>query len=146
MILFDNMYYLLYGYFKRTNSGKWGYKGTALSIASLNVAFSFLLLIGIIKIVYYFTLIELSSSVLPQQKNEFWLDNDIITFVIATVIFILMEIRYNYIMTYDKINEIKNHMKYKKRKILDDLTILYLIIIPFLMYFVGDFTNNLFNI
>lgn len=145
MILFDNMYYLLYGYFERTNSGKWGYKGTALSIASLNVAFSFLLLIGIIKIVYYITLIELSSSVLPQQKNEFWLDNDIITFVIATVIFILMEIRYNYIMTYDKINEIKNHMKYKKRKILDDLTILYLIIIPFLMYFVGDFTNNLFN-
>ncbi len=104
-----------------------------------------MLLIGIIKIVYYITLIELSSSVLPQQKNEFWLDNDIITFVIATVIFILMEIRYNYIMTYDKINEIKNHMKYKKRKILDDLTILYLIIIPFLMYFVGDFTNNLFN-
>lgn len=139
------MYYLLYSYFKRTNSGKWGYKATALSIASLSIASSVLLVTGVIKIVYHITLIELSTSLMPKQKNDIWWDNDIISFGIATIIFILMEIRYNYIMTYDKINEIKNHMKYKKRKILDDLTILYLILIPFLLYFVGDLVNNLTN-
>jgi|GEM_PF-6947506 len=145
MIIFDNMYYLLYTYFKRTNSGKWGYKGTALSIASLYFAFSILLLLVLIKIFYYFTLADLSTTTPQLQKNEFWWYNDLFFYVVATITFVVMEIRYKYFMKYEIIHEIKSNMQFRKRRILDDLTIIYLIIVPFLAYLIADFANELYQ-
>ena len=144
MILFDNMYYLLYGYFHRTNSGKWGYKATSIILVSAYLFFSCLILLWLIKIAYYFIVISNSipSDIYPNKY--FWWDNKIIIYGLGVVINIFIDLRYYYFKNYNEIQEIKNEMNLQKREILDILTIAYLVTAPLLMAFVGNFVNNLY--
>lgn len=143
MILFDNMYYLLYGYFKRTNSGKWGYRATAIMLAADYMFFSIINFLLIIKIGNSFLQHNDLQSLSYVLNNIMWWENKIVFITLALLTYVASSIRYSYFRKYDKIHEIKNNMRFRKRRVLDDLTILYLIIAPFLMYFLVDFANNL---
>jgi hypothetical protein len=145
MILFDNLYFITYTYFKRTNFGKWGPKSTAIILTSYYLFFSIVIFFTTVKVGNYYinTINELSISIL--SKKYFWWENETILVFTSILSYILLSIRYCYFMKYDQIHEIKNNMRFRKRRVIDDLTILYLIIAPFLMYFLVDFANELYK-
>ena len=143
MILFDNMYYLLYDYFKRTNSGKWGYRATAIMLAANYMFFSIINFLLILKIGNSFFQpndLHIFSNVLNKVS---WWENKTVLVIIAVLTYFALNIRYSYFKKFEEIHDIKNSMNFRKRRVLDDLTIIYLIIVPFLMYFLADFVNNL---
>lgn len=138
------MYYLLYGYFKRTNSGKWGYRATAIMLAANYMFFTIIIFLLIIKIGIYFLNYKDLQSLSYVLNSLMWWDNKIVFATLALLTYVASNIRYSYFRKYDQIHEIKNNLKIGKRKTLDDLTIIYLITAPILLFFLADITNDLY--
>lgn len=144
MILFDNMYYLLYNYFKRTNSGKWGYRATAIMLAANYMFFTIIVFLLSIKIGNYFFQGKDLQTLSYVLNNSMWWENKIVFVILSLITCIVSSIRYTYFKKYDQIHEIRNNLKIGKRKVLDDLTIIYLITAPILIFFLADITNDLY--
>ncbi len=139
------MYYLLYSYFKRNNSGKWGYRATAIMLAADYIFISIIVFLLSIKIGNYFFQHKDLQSMTYVLNNFMWWDNKIVFIILSLVTYIVSSIRYSYFRNYDQIHEIRNSLKEGKRKILDDLTIIYLITAPILLFFLADITNDLYK-
>ena len=97
-----------------------------------------------IKIGNYFFQHKDLQSMTYVLNNFMWWDNKIVFIILSLVTYIVSSIRYSYFRNYDQIHEIRNSLKEGKRKILDDLTIIYLITAPILLFFLADITNDLF--
>jgi hypothetical protein len=145
MLLFDNIYYLLYTYFKRTNFGKWGYKSTAIIATSFYLFFSIIIFFSSIKVGCYFFKIKNELSTFALSNKCFWWGNETILIATSIMSYFVLSIRYCNFRKYEQIHENKCNMQFRKRKLLDDLTILFLIISPFLMYFLLDFTKIIYS-
>lgn len=138
------MYYLLYNYFKRTNSGKWGYRATAIMLAANYMFFTIIVFLLSIKIGNYFFQGKDLQTLSYVLNNSMWWENKIVFVILSLITCIVSSIRYTYFKKYDQIHEIRNNLKIGKRKVLDDLTIIYLITAPILIFFLADITNDLY--
>ena len=136
MILFDNIYYLLYNYFKRTNLGTFGYKLTSISLTSLYI-YTFVCLFYFLMKAVYLIIIDASNTVIVQNIPFYLVNKDI--FVLGSIIcFIFSNIRYFTLTNIDEIYERINNMDIKKRERLNLLTVMYMVASPFLLFFMAD--------
>jgi len=144
MILFDNIYYLLYNYFKRTNSGTFGYKLTSISLTSLYIYTFVCLFYSLINIIYYLFFIETSNAIIVQDWLSLLAHKDV--FIVGSIIcFIYSNVRY---FTFKNINEIyekKNNMNMNKKERLDVLTVTYMVSSPFLLYVLVNYVKDIYR-
>ncbi len=144
MILFDNIYYLLYNYFLRTNSGRYGYKFTSISITSLYIYLFVCLLVSLINIFYCLIIIDASNTFVLQNSSFSTLSKDFIifgSFICLTFTIIRYYTFKNINVIYEKIND----MDMKKRERLNVLSVSYMVTSPFLLFFLVNFLKNLYR-
>ncbi len=141
MILFDNLYYLLYNFFERNNLGTLGYKLTSTSITGFYFYF-------FICILYYLTsifLFVLGYKVSNIDQN-FLLNADNNTFVLFAVITIIsIDIRYYVFKNINQIHYQVKELSLNTKERLDLLTITHMVTSPFLLFFLADFLKNLYK-
>jgi hypothetical protein len=142
MILFDNIYYLLYNYFMRTNSGKYGYKATASVVSGFYFYFCICIFYCLTMILYYMFLIDDNVSDNLNQHITFLINDN--TFVILSVIInICIQVRYYAFKNIKEINEKISDMDMNKRERLNILTVSYMVASPFLLFFLANYVKDL---
>src|ERR1035437_6514960 len=123
MTLFDNIYYFLYNYFERTNSGRFGVKLTSTTITGIYVYIC-------ICIVYCFAIIlyslfqndEIMNVNIASQNPLLFINGDI--YIIGCVFCgICIDVRYYAFKNMNEIHEKINNMSTSKRERLNMLTI-----------------------
>jgi len=142
MILFDNIYYLLYNYFKRTNSGTFGYKLTSISLTSLYIYAFVCLLYSLMTILYYLFLFDVSSTTIV-QNSPFPLVNENFIMLGSMLCFIYSNIRYFSFKNIIEIHEKIKDMDMNKRERLNVLTISYMVASPFLLFFLANYIRDM---
>jgi len=142
MILFDNIYYLLYNYFMRTNSGKYGYKATASAVAGFYFYFCICIFYCLTMILYCMFLIDDNMSVNLNQHITF-LVNDNTFIILGVIINICIDVRYYAFKNINKINEKINDMDRNKRERLNVLTVSYMVASPVLLFFLANYVKDL---
>jgi hypothetical protein len=144
MILFDNIYYLLYNYFQRTNSGTFGYKLTSISLTSLYIYTFVCLLYSLINILYYLFFIDTSNTIIVQNSLFSFVNKDFI--MLGSIIcFIYSNIRYFTFKNINKIHEKINDRNMSRRERLNVLTVSYMVTSPFLLFFMADYLRDLYR-
>lgn len=141
MMLFDNIYYLLYNFLKRTNLGTYGYKLTSISLTSLYVYSFVCLFYSIINILYYLYIIDSTKIIVELNHPAFIVNKDI--FIFGSIIcFIYSIVRYFAFKSINEIYQKRNDMDMSKRERLDVLTVTYMVASPFLLFFVVNYLRN----
>jgi hypothetical protein len=146
MILFDNMYYLLYNYFKRTNSGGFGFKLTSTTLTGIYLYICLCILYCIAIIIYSLFLANEAAQTNIDSYNLLlsFVNGDV--FVTGCVLSVIcINIRY---YTFKNINEIykkKNDMDINKRERLDSITVFYMVASPFLLFFFANYVRDMYK-
>lgn len=142
MILFDNIYYLLYYYFKRTNSGTFGYKLTSISLTSLYIYTFVCLFYSLITILYYLFVFDSSNTTILQNRT-FPLVNEDFVMLGSIICFIYSNIRYFAFKNINKINKMISDMDRNKRERINVLSVSYMVASPVLLFFLANYVKDL---
>ncbi len=145
MILFDNIYYLLYNYFERSKPVTFGSKLTSITLTTLYILVSILSIFYMTKIGYFFIVISGTISTSLTQDNFFSLDNKIVSYLIIILCILISDIRYFVIVKINEIQDKINDMDKNKRERLNVLTVSYMVASPFLMIFLANYVKDLYR-
>lgn len=145
MILFDNIYYLLYNYFERSKPVTHGPKLTSLVFTSLYILVSIFCIFSITKIVYFFVVISGTIGTSLTQDKFFLLNNDFVFYIIVTLNLIFTYLRYFAFKNINKIHDKLNEMNRNKRERINLLTVSYMVASPFLLFFLVNYVKDLYR-
>ena len=135
---------MLYNYFQRTNSGKYGYKATASIVSGFYFYFCICIFYCLTMILYYMFLIDDNVSVNLNQQITFLINEN--TFIILGIIInICIDVRYYAFKNINKIHEKISGMDINKSERLNVLTISYMVASPFLLFFLANYVKDLYK-
>jgi len=145
MILFDNIYYLLYNYFQRTNSGRYGFKLTSTALTGIYVYIGIGIIYCLAIILYsLFQSDEIISVNIAHQNPLLFVNGDI--FKIGCVLCVIcIDVRYYVIKNTNEIHKKINDMDMEKREQLNKLTVSYMVVSPILLFFIADYIRDLYK-
>ena len=128
----------------RTNSGKYGYKATASTIAGFYFYFCICIFYCLTMILYYMFHIDDNLIVNLNQHITFLINEN--TFIILGVIInIFINVRYYAFKNINKINEKLSDMDMNKRERINVLTVSYMVASPFLLFFLANYVRDLYR-
>lgn len=145
MILFDNIFYLLYDFFERTKFGTYGSRLTSVAFTSMYIYIGICLTYFLLNILYYLLggSIDLNNNLL---QNHYLFNFNANTFIYGNMVcFTLVTIRYYTLKTINKIYEKIYNRGINKKKRLNLLTVTYMVTSPFLLFFIASYVKDLYR-
>lgn len=143
MILFDNIYYLLYNYFQRTNSGRYGFKLTSTTLTGIYVYICICIIYCFAIILYSLFLNDEVINVNIASQNPLLFINGEMFKIGGVLCVICINILYYTFKNINKIHEKISVMDMNKSERLNVLTISYMVASPFLLFFLANYVKDL---